>query len=119
MRRLLATLALTTLAACSGLGGVDEQVDGTWVGNSAGTSITMQIVQTGGVSGIATFSGGAGPARSLTVQGNFIPPTLSATLSGPTPSDTIKLDATVTGKTMVGTLAGSEFSGSAIALTRQ
>jgi hypothetical protein len=107
------------LAACSGIGGVDERIDGTWVGNSAGTSITMQLIQTGGVTGIATFSGGSGQARSLAVQGDFAPPTLRATLSGPTPSDTIRLDATVTGKTMVGTLTGSEFSGSAIALTRQ
>ena len=119
MRRLLATLAFTTLAGCSGLGEVGQQIDGTWVGNSAGTSITMQLVNTSGVTGIATLSGGAGAGRSMAVQGTFFTPTLTATLTGPTPSDTIKLDATVTGKTMVGTLHGSEFAGSAIAMTRQ
>jgi hypothetical protein len=119
MRRLLATLCFTTLSACSGIGGVGEQIDGTWVGSSAGTAITMQIVQTGGVTGIATLTGGAGPARSLAVTGNFVSPNLTATLSGSAPSDTIKLNATVTGKTMVGTLIGSEFSGGGIAMTRQ
>ena len=119
MRRLLAILTFTTLAGCSGIGETGTQIDGTWVGNSAGTAITMQLVQTSGLTGIATLSGGAGPARSLSVAGNFLAPTLTAVLSGSTPSDTIRLNATVTGKTMVGTLAGSEFSGSAIAMTRQ
>jgi hypothetical protein len=119
MRRLLATLAFTTLAGCSGIADLGDRIDGTWVGSSAGTSITMQIAQTGGVIGVATLSGGAGPARSLSVSGNYIAPNLTATLSGPTPSDTIKLDATVTGKTMVGTLIGSEFTGGGIAMSRQ
>jgi hypothetical protein len=120
MRRLLATFAFASLVACSGLGGeLDQQVDGTWVGNSNGVSISMSLVQTGNVTGIATLSGGTGGTRSLSVSGTFQSPTLNATLAGGAPGDTIALTATVTGKAMVGTMTGAGFAGNAVALTRQ
>jgi hypothetical protein len=120
MRRLLAIIAFASLAACSGLGGeLDQRVDGTWVGTSNGQTVTMSLVQTNGVTGIASISGGTGGTRSLSVSGTFVNPTLAATLSGSAPGDTIRLDATVTGKAMNGTLAGLGFSGNAIALQRQ
>jgi len=120
MRRILAALVFTSLAACSGLGGdLDQHVDGTWVGTSNGQSITMSLVQTSGVTGIASISGGTSGTRSLAVSGTFVNPTLAATLSSGAPGDTIRLDATVTGKAMVGTLTGSGFTGNGIALQRQ
>ena len=120
MRRLLATFAFTSLLACSGLGGeLDQRIDGTWVGNSNGQSISMNLVQTGNVTGIATIGGGAGGSRSYAVSGTFLSPTLNATLNGTTLGDTLTLDATVTGKSMVGTLNGAGFPGSGIALQRQ
>jgi hypothetical protein len=120
MRRLLATLAFTSLLACSGLGGeLDQRIDGTWVGTSNGTSISMSLVQTGNVTGIATLSGGTGGARSLAVSGTFASPTLNAVLTNGAPGDSIALSATINGKSMVGTLSGGGFTASALALQRQ
>ena len=119
MRRLLAALAFSALAACSGIGGeLGQRIEGIWVGNSNGQSVTMTLVQSSGVTGIATIGTGSS-SRSLSVSGTFVSPTLAATLSGGAAADTIRLDATVTGKAMVGTLSGSGFNGNAIALQRQ
>jgi hypothetical protein len=120
MRRLLATFAFASLAACSGLGGeLDQRVDGTWVGTSNGVSISMSLIETGNVTGIATMSGGTVGSRSYAVTGAYKPPTLSATLSGSAPGDTITMAATVSGKSIVGTLSGGGFAGNAVALQRQ
>lgn len=119
MRRILAGLVFALLAGCAGITGNDQRIDGTWTGNSNGQSISMQLIHSGNVTGIATITSSAGGSRSLAVTGTFFTPTFTATLSGPTPSDTIALSATVTGKTMVGTLTGSEFSGNGLALQRQ
>ena len=119
MRRTLAALVFVSLAACSGLGGGDQRIDGTWSGNSNGQTISMQLVQIGTVTGIATISSSAGGSRTLAVSGQFLSPTFTASLAGSAPSDTIALSATVTGRSMVGTLTGSEFSGNAIAMQRQ
>jgi hypothetical protein len=119
MRRLLAALAFTSLAACSGIGSdLGPQIDGTWTGSSNGQAISMQLIQSGSVGGIATFGGSAG-SRSYAVTGTFNSPTFNATLSGSAPGDTITLSATVTGKSMVGTLIGSGFTGNGLALLRQ
>lgn len=120
MRRLLATFAFASLAACSGLGGeLDQRIDGTWVGSSNGETVSMSLIQTGNVTGIANLSGGAGGSRSFSVSGTFVSPTLNVTLNGTTPGDTITLEATVTGKAMLGSLSGAGFTGNAIALQRQ
>lgn len=120
MRRILATLALASVASCSGLGGdLEQRIDGTWTGASNSQSVSLVIVQTQGVTGIATISGGTGGTRSFAVAGTFQTPTLNATLSGSAPGDTITLAATVSGKSMVGTLSGAGFTGNAIALQRQ
>lgn len=119
MRRTLAALVFVSLAACSGLGGGDQRIDGTWKGNSNGQSITLELVQAGNVTGIATIANSAGASRTLALSGTFVSPTFTASLSGSAPSDTIALAATVTGKSMVGTLTGSEFSGNGLALQRQ
>jgi hypothetical protein len=118
MRRLLVALAFTSLAACSGLGDLGPQIDGTWTGSSNGQAVTMQLIQTGTVGGVATL-GGSGGSRSYAVTGTFVNPTFTATLSGSAPGDTIALSATVTGKSMVGTLVGSGFTGNGLALLRQ
>ncbi|MEO8563349.1 MAG: hypothetical protein ABI601_14805 [bacterium] len=119
MRRMLAALIFVSLAACSGLDVGDQRIDGTWTGQSNGQSISMQLVQSGNVTGIATIAGGAGGSRTLAVSGTFASPTFTASLSGSAPSDTIALSATVTGRAMVGSLTGSEFSGNGVALQRQ
>ncbi|HEV7990262.1 MAG TPA: hypothetical protein VGP25_00460 [Gemmatimonadaceae bacterium] len=119
MRRLLATLAFTTFAACSSIGGdLGPRIDGNWSGSSNGQAVTMQLIQSGSVGGIATFSGSGG-ARSYSVAGIFDNPTFTATLSGSAPGDTITLNATVTGKSMVGTLVGAGFTGNGLAMSRQ
>jgi hypothetical protein len=119
MRRLLATFAFVSLAACSGLGGeLDQRIDGTWAGSSNGVSISMAIIQTGNVTGIATLTG-TGGARSYSVSGTFTTPTLNAFLSGTTAGDTITMVTTVSGKSMQGTLSGGGFTGNAVTLQKQ
>jgi hypothetical protein len=119
MRRTLALLAFSTLTACSALGGeFDQQIDGTWTGNANGQSISMQLIQTGNVTGIATISS-AGVSRSFGVSGKFVSPTFTAELSGTAPGDTIALATTVSGRSMSGTLSGSGFTGNAVTLQRQ
>lgn len=120
MRRLLATFAFASLLACSGLGGeLAQRIDGTWVGKSNGVSVSMSLIQTGNVTGIASLSGGASGSRSYSVSGTFVSPTLNATLNGSTPGDTITMEATVTGKALLGSFSGAGFAGDAVALQRQ
>lgn len=120
MRRLLAALVFSSLAACGGLGSdFGPPVEGRWTGTSVGQSFTLDLLQTGNVTGVATVTGGAGGTRTYAVSGTFSHPTLIATLEASVPSESIQLDATVSGRAMLGSLTGGGFSGDAIALTRQ
>ena len=119
MRRLLATLAFTAFTGCSGIGGVGEQIDGTWVGSSAGTSITMQLVQNWrrdrhrDISPAVPVRRGRCPSQGTTdADPDRDPHRPYAERHDPARRDG-------PGKTMVGTLTGSEFAAEAIALTRQ
>jgi len=120
MRRLLTVFALTTLVACSGLTGeTDPRIEGTWTGASNGQSITMSLIQSGEVTGIATITGGAGASRSFGVTGTFRSSAVRLSFAGPTPADTMNFTGTVAAKTMAGTLNGAGFSASAVSFTRQ
>jgi hypothetical protein len=120
MRRLFAALVFASLTACGKLGSdFGPQVEGKWTGSSDGKIITMDLLQTGNVTGIATIGAGTTGAITLAVSGTFNNPTLRATLSSSQAGQSIEMEATVTGRTMLGTLTGGGFTGQAIALTRQ
>jgi hypothetical protein len=118
MRRLLAVLALATLAACDGFDPLTENtVTGTWRGNSAGQTFVVVMQQAGlTVAGSGTITG-AGGARTLSVSGSFNQPTFAGTFT-PNGAAAITYNATVEGKTMVGTLTGGGFNGDGLALAR-
>jgi hypothetical protein len=119
MRRLLAVLALATLAACDSFDPLtDNTVTGTWRGTSAGQTFVVVMQQAGiTVAGSGTITSTTGVARTLSVSGSFNQPAFSGTFT-PNGAPAITYNATVEGKTMVGTLTGGGFNGDGLALTR-
>ena len=116
MRRLLAVVALATLAGCSDPLR-ENTVTGTWRGSSTGQSFILVMQQSGSaVAGNGTITSTAG-TRTLSITGNYQQPAFSATLL-PTGAQPITLAGTAEGNTLVGTLTGGGFSGEGIALTR-
>ena len=120
MRRLLAVLALVSFTACGKLGSdFGPQIDGSWSGSANGQLISMQLIQTGNVTGVATLALGGGSSRTYAVSGTFANPTLKVTLSTSQPAETIEMETVVTGRTMIGNVTGGGFAGEAIAMSRQ
>ncbi|PYP78304.1 MAG: hypothetical protein DMD35_11910 [Gemmatimonadetes bacterium] len=121
MRRLLAVVTLSTLAACSSIDSAlrDNTVTGTWRGTSTGQSFVLNLQQSNAaVAGTGTITSTAAGTRSLSISGTFNPPAFSGTLT-PSGASAITLTAIVeSGNTMVGTLTGGGFTGEGIALTR-
>ena len=119
MRRLFAVLAFASLAACDTLSGpLENSVEGTWAGTSAGQSLTMALQQGGSsVAGTGTLSGSFG-ARTVSISGSFATPELTLTLSS-AGAPPITLEAAVTGNSLLGSLTGGGFTGNAIAMARQ
>lgn len=117
MRRLLALVALATLAGCSDPL-IDNTVTGTWRGSSAGQSLILVMQQSGTVvAGTGTITSPTAGTRDLSISGNYQQPTFSATLL-PNGGQPITLAGTTEGRTLVGTLTGGGFSGDGVALTR-
>ena len=116
MRRILAVVALATLVACDSFNPlVENTVTGTWRGSSASQSFVVIMQQSGTtVAGSGTITN---PARTMSVSGNFSQPTFAGTFT-PNGGQAITYNATVEGKTMVGTLTGGGFNGDGLALTR-
>ncbi len=100
--RLLAALILGLfLAACGGQLGVDSGVDGVWDGvlTEIGEPLTLELTQTGtNLSGTLTTSGETVPMTG-TAAGNLI------SLSYQTAKNTLRIEASVDGDAMQGTLA--------------
>ena len=119
MRRILAVVALATLAACDSFDPlVENTVTGTWRGSSAGQSFVLTMQQSGTtVAGSGTITGPPSGARNLSLSGTFNQPAFSATLT-PNGAQAITYIATVEGRTMVGTLTGGGFNGDGLALAR-
>jgi hypothetical protein len=116
MRRLLAIVALATLAGCSDPLR-ENTVTGTWRGSSTGQSFILVMQQSGtAVAGNGTITNSAG-TRTLSITGNYQQPTFSATLL-PTGAQPITITGTTEGNTLVGTLTGGGFTGEGIALSR-
>ena len=118
MRRLLAVLALATLAACDSFNPlVDNTVTGTWRGTAAGQTFVIAMQQSGTiVAGSGTITA-AGTTRNLSVSGTFNQPTFAGTLT-PTGGQAITIMGTVDGAAFVGTLTGGGFNGDGLALRR-
>src|SRR5687768_3704143 len=76
MRRLLAALALATLAACDSFDPLtDNTVTGTWRGQSAGQSFVVVMQQAGAtVAGSGTLTSTVAGARTISVSGTFNQP---------------------------------------------
>jgi hypothetical protein len=119
MRRLLAVVALATLAACDSFDPLtDNTVTGTWRGTSAGQTFVVGMQQAGAtVAGSGTITGGTAGARTVSVSGTFNQPAFSGTFT-PNGAGAITYNATVEGSTMVGTLTGGGFNGDGLALAR-
>ena len=118
MRRLLAAVVFASLTACGKLGSdFGPQIDGDWSGSVNGQLISMQLIQTGNVSGIATLAVTGSTAKTYSVSGTFNNPTLKVTLAAT--GEAIEMETIVTGRTMVGSLTGGGFTGEAIAMTRK
>jgi hypothetical protein len=116
MRRLLALVALATLAGCSDPL-IDNTVTGTWRGSSAGQSLILVMQQSGTVvAGTGTITSTAG-TRTLSISANYQQPAFSGTLL-PTGAQPITLVGTTEGSTLVGTLTGGGFNGEGLALIR-
>lgn len=117
MRRIFAALALAAIVSCGGSTEPVATVNGTWTGVTGTQTFVMTIVSnSGAVTGSGTISSSSGPLAT-TIVGTYSPPIVTATLtSGLHPP--INLVATVTGKSMTGSLNGSGFTGDAITLTR-
>ena len=119
MRRLLAVVALATLAACDSFNPlVDNTVIGTWRGTSTGQTFVVTMQQSGStVAGSGTLTSTAAGARTLAVSGTYNQPAFSATFT-PNGAQAITYIATVEGRSMVGTLTGGGFNGEGLALAR-
>jgi hypothetical protein len=116
MRRLLAVVALATLASCSDPLR-ENTVTGTWRGSSTGQSFILVMQQSGtAVAGNGTITSTAG-SRTLSISGNYQQPSFSGTLI-PDGAQPITLVGTTEGNTLVGTLTGGGFTGEGIALAR-
>jgi len=120
MRRLLAVVALAALAACDSFDPlVDNTVAGTWRGStSAGQAFVVSMQQSGTiVAGSGTMTTSLGQS-TISVSGTFNQPTFAGTFT-PNGAQAISYNATLEGsKTMVGTLTGGGFNGTALALSR-
>jgi hypothetical protein len=117
MRRLLAIVALATLASCSDPL-IENTVTGTWRGSSGAESFILVMQQSGTVvAGTGTMTSAAAGPRSLSISGNYQQPAFSGTLS-PDGAQPITFVGTSEGRTLVGTLTGGGFSGEGLALTR-
>jgi hypothetical protein len=96
---------------------VTSALSGTWNGNLSGASLTMTLVEAGGiVNGNGTFVSGA-TSLSLTVTGTFAAPTvaLSAAAQGYAP---MNITGTLNGTTITGTVNGSGYVNTAVTLTK-
>jgi hypothetical protein len=118
MRRLLAIVALATLAACDSFDPlVENTVTGTWRGTSTGQTFLVVMQQSGTiVAGTGTITSG-GVARNLSVSGTYNQPSFSGSLT-PDGGQAITLTGIAEGRTIVGTLTGGGFNGEGLALTR-
>jgi hypothetical protein len=117
MRRLLAVVALATLAGCSDPLR-DNTVTGTWRGSSTGSTFILVMQQSGtAVAGSGTITSTGAVTRNLSISANYQQPSFLGTLI-PDGGQPITLTGTTEGNTLVGTLTGGGFAGEGIALAR-
>ena len=120
MRRLLAVVALATLAACDSFDPLaDNTVAGTWRGQSAGQTFVLTLQQNGAiVAGNGTITSAAAGQRTLSISGTYNQPSLSAAFTPNGAQPIIYVGTRDGGTTLVGTLTGGGFNGDGLALTR-
>jgi hypothetical protein len=123
------SIAIVLISACgsdstgpakqgTGSTGAPPDLAGSWTGIVGGQVLALTLINNGGtVSGVGTISNTPSGLRALTVAGTFATPSALLTLSSGTIAP-ISLSASLNVNTLTGSLAGSGFSGDAIALFR-
>ena len=119
MRRLFAAVALVAFTACDSFDPlIENTVTGTWRGSTGSQNLVLVMQQAGRtVAGSGTITSTAAGTRNLSVSGTFTEPSFTATLT-PVGAQTITMQATVEGRSLVGTLTGGGFNGDGVSLLR-
>jgi hypothetical protein len=122
---LLVLIATTALAGCGGDStGPMAVATGHWFGTMQstdviGTTLSLQIVESGGmVTGTASL-GGANVPKQLTVTGTYSPPNLSLIMSLGALTPSANLTGTIAGNSMTAVVNGSGFINDPITMARQ
>jgi hypothetical protein len=123
MRPIVAIVAAAfLLVGCGGdrVTGVPSSIAGRWAGAARGTSVTMQLSQSGSdVVGAGVFTDVSG-ASDVTVRGSYVPAEVNLTLQFPnTNFNPVVLSGTASGDVITGALNGSGYDNFAITLARQ
>jgi hypothetical protein len=125
MRPVVATVAAVILFLSAGCGGdrvtgVPTSISGRWAGAASGTSVSMQLTESGiEVSGAGVFTDASG-ASQISVSGTYHQPAVSLTLQFPnTNFNPVFLSGTASADVITGALNGSGYNNFAITLARQ
>ena len=100
--------------------GVPLSIAGRWTGAAKGTSVSMQLTESGTeVSGTGVFTDASGAAQ-ISVSGTYHQPAVSLTLQFPnTNFNPVFLSGTASADVITGALNGSGYNNFAITLARQ
>ena len=125
MRPVLATVAAVVFFLSAGCGGdqvtgVPPSIAGRWAGAASGTSVSMQLTESGiEVSGTGVFTDASGVAQ-ISVSGTYQQPAVNLTLQFPnTNFNPVFLSGTASADVITGALNGSGYNNFAITLARQ
>ena len=115
-------VGLISPVGCGGdrVTGVPLSISGRWAGAASGTSVSMQLTESGiEVSGAGVFTDASGAAQ-ISVSGTYHQPAVSLTLQFPnTNFNPVFLSGTASADVITGALNGSGYDNFAITLARQ
>jgi hypothetical protein len=123
MRPVVAIVAAVfLLLGCGGdrVTGVPLSIAGRWAGTARGTSVSMQLTESGtGVSGTGVFTDASG-ASQVSIEGTYQQGAVNLTLQFPnTNFNPVFLSGTASADVITGALNGSGYNNFAITLARQ
>ena len=111
-----------SLIGCGGdrVTGVPPSIAGRWTGAASGTSVSMQLTESGtDVAGTGVFSDASGTTQ-ISVRGTYQQPAVNLTLQFPnTNFNPVFLSGTASADVITGALNGSGYDNFAITLARQ
>ena len=115
-------VGLVDLVGCGGdrVTGVPASIAGRWAGAAEGTSVSMQLTESGtDVAGTGVFTDASGAAQ-ISVRGTYQQPAVNLTLQFPnTNFNPVFLSGTASADVITGALNGSGYDNFAITLARQ